>query len=93
MFFSHGTSDSRSVLIAVKIELEHKILSPVVPDSGGRYILHIEIQGSPYVVLNYYAPNVGNEQLRLLSQLSDDLDKLPLRENQDEHFVSGGDRN
>ena len=64
MFFSHGTSDSRGVLVAFKNELEHKILSPVVADSSGRYvILHIEIQGSPYVILNYYAPNVENEQL------------------------------
>ena len=63
-------------------------------DSGGRYIiLHIEIQGSPYVILNYYAPNVENEQLRLLNKLSDELDKLPLRENQDVHFVFGGDWN
>ena len=46
--------------------LEYKILSPVLADSGGRYIiLHIEIQGFPYVILNYYAPNVENEQLRL----------------------------
>ena len=94
MFFSPGTSDSRGVLIAVKNELEYKILSPVVADSGGRYIiLHIEIQESPYVILNYYAPNVENEQLRLLNKLSDKLDKLPLRENQDVHFVLGGDWN
>ena len=90
--FSHGTSDSRGVLEAVKNELEYKILSPVVADSGGRYIiLHIEIQGSSYVILNYYAPNVKNEQLRLLNKLSDELDKLLLRENQNVHFVFGGD--
>ena len=63
-------------------------------DSDGRYIiLHIEIQGSLYVILNYYAPNVENEQVRLLNKLSDELGKLPLRENQDVHFVFGGDWN
>ena len=94
MFFSHGTTDSRGVLIAVKNELEYKILSPVVADSGGRYIIfHIEIQGSSYVILNYYAPNVENEQLRLLNKLSDELDKLLLREDQDVHFVFGKDWN
>ena len=94
MFFNHGTSDSRGVLVAVKNELEYKILSPVVADSGGRYIiLYTEILGSPYVILNYYAPNVESEQLRLLNKLSDELDKLPLRENQDVHFVFGGDWN
>ena len=63
-------------------------------DSGGRYLsLHFEIQGSPYVILNYYASNVENEQLKLLNKPSDELDKLPLREDQDEHFVLGGDWN
>ena len=86
MFFSHGTSDSRGVLVAFKNELEYKILSPVVADSGGRYIiLHIVI------ILNYYPQNIENEHLRLLNKLSDELDKLPLRENQDVHFVFGGD--
>ena len=90
-FFSHGTSDSRMVLAAVKNELENKILSPVVADSGERYtIFYIEIQGSPYVILNCYAQNVENEQLRLLNKLSDELDRLPLRKNQDVHFVFEG---
>ena len=94
IFFSHGTSDSRGVLVAFKNELEYKILSPVVADSGGRYIiLHTEIQGFPYVILNYYAPNAENEQLRLSNKLSDELDKLPLRGNQDVHFVFEGDWN
>ena len=92
MFFSHGSSDSRGVLVAVKNKMEYKILSPVVADSGERYIiLHIEIQGSPYVILNYYAPNVQNEQLMLLNKLSNELETLPLRENKDVHFVFGGD--
>ena len=68
MFFSHGTSDSRGVLNAVKNEVEYKILSSVVADCGGRDVtLHVEIQGSSYVILNCYAPNVENEQLRLLN--------------------------
>ena len=63
-------------------------------DKSGRIyiILHIEILGSPYITLNYHAPNVEDEQLiRLLNKLSDEIDKLPLREDQDEHFVFGGD--
>ena len=50
-------------------------------DSGGRYIiLHTEIQGSPY-------PNVGHEQLKLLNKPSAELYQLPLREDQNVHFV------
>ena len=36
-------------------------------DSGERYItLLTEIQGSPFVIFYYHAPNVENEQLKLL---------------------------
>ena len=81
-------------LIAVKNQLEYKILSTVVDDSGGRYIiLHIEIQRFPYIMLTYYAPNVENEQFRILNKLYDELDKLPLREDQDVYFVFEGDFN
>ena len=97
MFFSHGTSDSKGVLVPVENELECKMLSQVVADSSGRYIilhiLHIELQGSPYVILNYYAPDVENEQLKLLNKLLSELDRLPLRKNQDIHFIFGGDWN
>ena len=94
MFFSHGTSDSKGVLVPVRNELECKMLSQVVADSGGRYvILHIELQESPYVILNYYAPDVENEQLKLLNKLFDELDRLPLRKNQGIHFIFGGDWN
>ena len=47
-------------------------------------------KGLGAVILNYYVSNVGNEQLSFLNMLSDELDKVLLRENQDVHFVFGG---
>ena len=58
MIFSHGTSGSRGVSVAFRYDIEYKTLSPQIVDKEGRFfILRIEIQGSPYSILNYYGPN------------------------------------
>ena len=50
IIFSHGTSGSRGVCVAFRYNLEYKTLSPQIVDNEGRFIiLHIEIQGSPYI--------------------------------------------
>ena len=47
MIFSHGTSDSRGVIVAFRHGLEYKMLSDPICDLNGRYIgLGMEIQGS-----------------------------------------------
>ena len=58
MVFSHGTSNSRGVNVAFRHGLEHEMLSDPICDPNGRYIiLNMEIQGSPYILVNCYAPN------------------------------------
>ena len=65
MIFSHGMSGSRGVCVAFRYDLEYKTLSPQIVDKEGRFIiLHIEIQGSPYSILNYYGPNDESFQLK-----------------------------
>ena len=52
MIFSHGTSEARGVCIAFRYDLEYKLLSPKIMDDEGRFIiLHIEIQGNPYILI------------------------------------------
>ena len=59
MMFSHGTSSARGVCIVFRPNLEKKILSQPVCDDNGSYIIaHMEIQGSPFVLINCYAPNI-----------------------------------
>ena len=61
MFFSHGSNDSRAVLVLIKDNLHFKIHSTKV-DSRGRYIfLEAYIQDSPYFLLNIYTPNKCSE--------------------------------
>ena len=62
MFFSHGSSHSRGVLVLIRNNLDFKIRSTKV-DSQGRYIfLEAYIQDSPYFLLNICAPNKSSEQ-------------------------------
>ena len=58
IILSHGSSNKKGVLIAFRYGLEYKLLSMEIVDNDGRYIiLHIEIQRSPYVWINYYGLN------------------------------------
>ena len=71
MIFSHGTSGSRGVCVAFRYNLEHKLLSPEISDKEGRYIIsHIEIQETPYILINYYGLNGETDQVTVLKQLA-----------------------
>ena len=72
--FSHGTSGSRGVCVAFRNDLEYKTLSPQIVDKEGRFIiLHIETQGSPYIISNYYGPNDESSQSNVLQLLAEKL--------------------
>ena len=64
---SHGSSNKKGVLIPFRWGLEYKLLSPEIVDDDGRHlILHIEIQGSPYILLTYHGPNDESNQVKVL---------------------------
>ena len=45
-------------------------MSPEICDPQGRYIiLNIEIMGSPFTLINYYAPNNQSDQLKILKEI------------------------
>ena len=72
-FFSHGSSHSKGTMILVKEQLDFKLISSKT-DLLGRYIfLEVEIQDSPFVLLNIYAPNKLAEQCVFFSKLTEDL--------------------
>ena len=62
MIFSYGTSNNRGVIVTFTHGLEYKMLSDPICNPIGRYIvLDMEIQGSPYILVNCYVPNNGQE--------------------------------
>ena len=92
MIFSHGSSNQKGVLVAFRYGLEYKMLSPeVVNDEGIFIILHIEIDGSPYDLLNYYAPNIELNQVKKLQQLKSNLQNMSI--NEKTQFISTGNWN
>ena len=90
-FFSHGSCHSKGTMILVKEHLDFKLISSKI-DPLGRYIFwEDEIQDSPFVLLNIYAPNKCAEQCVFLSKLSEELKDFVTDE--DKSVVIGGDFN
>ena len=74
MIFSYGTSNSRGFIAAFRHGLEYKMLSNLICDPNGIYIvLDIEIQGPPYMLVNCYAPNNEQEQIKLFQVIRDHI--------------------
>ena len=65
--FSHGESNARGVMIAVRESLDIKVTS-VFKDNNGRFIiLYAYIQDKPFLLVKYYAPNDEGGQVQTLS--------------------------
>ena len=59
-------------------------------DKNGQYIVvDVLIGNSPVILVNYYAPNVESDQLKVLDELADIFNQLQILENAT--FIWGGD--
>ena len=88
--FSHGTSNSRGVALAITSNYDAKIIN-VINDADGRYLIaDIERNGTTYTVGNLYAPtrNFEKEQQITFKKFITDLEKMT-----NEHTVLAGDFN
>ena len=91
MFFAHDTSDSRGALIAFREGLNYEVLSSHL-NYNGRYVtLKVEIQSSPFIFINYYAPNEWGQRILILPEFRDILEKIELEK--DTQLIWGGDFN
>ena len=91
VFFSHGKSDARGILIAFRDGIKYKVIEKHI-DTEGRYIvLNLLLNNSPVVLINYYAPNQEAEQLEVLDKLTHILDQLDIVH--DTTFIWGRDFN
>ena len=89
MIFSHGTSNSRGVIVAFRHGHQSKMLSGPICHPNGRYIvLDMEIQGSPYILFNCYASNNEQEQVKLFQVIRDHLKNL--ESDKDVNIILGG---
>ena len=91
MRFSHGTTDSRGVLVAFQESLNFKILNDYRNTDGQILVLKCIIEDSPYLLINFYNANRQNEQLKALQNLNDIISGIELES--DTRFIFGGDFN
>ena len=88
VFFSHGSSNSKGVMILVNPNLELKV-EKCITDKNGRYILlDLIVDESHIVLLNIYAPNDINQQVTFFRSLQN-----LLAEFAQENIVVAGDFN
>ena len=90
-FFSHGRTDSAGVISLIGNNLEFKLIQQIICEYGRYVILKSVIQGSKFVLINYYAPNNEQEQILFLKEINEIISNLNLDEN--EAVIWGGDFN
>ena len=79
--FSHGTTSSKGVLITFSEGLEFNITKEITDQNGSYIVLQVDTQGNPYVLINYYVPNLETQQVSVLEELTKVLSNLELKEN------------
>ena len=91
MLFAHGTNNSKDVLILFNSELQFEIKS-LLNDNDGKYIfVEVTIQGSPFLLVNVYAPTNSLEQCSFFEGIISTLDELNV--DPDGQIIIGGDFN
>ena len=90
-FFSHDTSNSYGAVIAFREGLNYKVLSSHLNDNGRYVTIKVEIQSSPFILINYNAPNEEGQQVLILTEIRAILEKKEFEK--DTQLIWGGDFN
>ena len=76
VFFSHGSTHSKGVMILINPKVELKI-EKEISDNNGRYIiLDAMVDDSHVILVNIYAPNDLNQQLAFFNDLQHTLQEF-----------------
>ena len=79
LIFSHGESNARGVMIAVRESLDIKVTTFVFKDNNGHFIiLYVYMQDKPFLLVNYYAPSDEAGQVQTLSEINSTIDKTDI---------------
>ena len=80
--FSHGKPEAKGVLIAFHEHLKVKIIGKYIYISVAVILyLKAEVNSSPVILVNHYAPNYEAEQVKLFEDLTEIFDQLNVFEN------------
>ena len=91
IFFSHGASNSRGVMILFPSDFEVTV-NKVDTDNDGRMILMTcKIQGTNYLLFNVYGPNSKMDHKLFLEKLKNKLNDISADDY--DYIIGGGDWN
>ena len=76
-------------LLPFKSGLRHKVRAQYVDDNGRYIALDALFDNNPVILVNYYAPNVETDQMKVLDEINQIFDKIEILENA--IFIWGGD--
>ena len=89
--FSNGKSDAGGILVAFQEGLKYKVRAQYVDDNGRYIVLDALFDKNPVILVNYYAPNVETDQMKVQHEITHIFDKIEISENTT--FIWGGDFN
>ena len=91
LFFAHGSNHSCGVMILVRSDLDFNPRTISCDDEGRSIIIEAEVQGSPFLFVNIYAPNKVQDQSRFFDKLNKNIEDCVL--NEELRIILGEDLN
>ena len=88
VFFSHGTTNSKGVMILINPKLDCKVEKCILDNSGRFIILDVALEDTHIILVNIYAPNDLNQQVKFFK-----LVQHHLQDFSEEIVIIGGDFN
>ena len=76
VFFSHGTSNSKGVMILINQKLDCKVDKCILDNSGRFIILDVALEDAHIILVNIYAPNDLNQQVKFFKLVQHHLQDL-----------------
>ena len=72
-FLSHGTTDSKGIMILINPKLDCKV-EKRISDNNGRFILDVALEDSHKILVNIYASNDLNQQVKFFKLVQHHLE-------------------
>ena len=91
VFFSHGTSNSYSVLIAYLGKTTFVLNKQKTDKAGRMFILDVMLDGDHYILINLYNANTETEQCKIFNELQSFSNVFDI--NQNKRITFAGDFN
>ena len=76
VYYSHGESNARGVLIAFQNHLDVTIKQKVCDENGRFIVLKCIIQDSSFLIINLYNSNNEGEQVGILNRITDIIESI-----------------